>query len=267
MKDKFIVFSFDVEEFDTPLEYGKDLALEEQFSVSKKGFDNLLEVMTETNTTSTLFCTANFALRYPNDIIAASASHEIASHGYFHSSFKNEDLLNSKLTLENLLGKPVIGYRMARMAPVDPIEIERAGYLYNSSLNPTWLPGRYNHLNQPKSPFWEGKVLQIPASVTPYLRFPLFWLSIKNFPIQMMKFASKRTLESTGCVNYYFHPWEFTDVKNSKIYGLPLFVSKGSDGAMLEKLKKLINWAKKNGEIITFQQYSEYLSSKLSREH
>jgi hypothetical protein len=35
---------------------------------------------------------------------------------------------------------------MAGLQPVDDAEIEKAGYEYNSSMNPTYIPGRYNNL-------------------------------------------------------------------------------------------------------------------------
>ena len=35
---------------------------------------------------------------------------------------------------------------MARMMPVSEVEVAKAGYTYNTSLNPTFIPGRYMHL-------------------------------------------------------------------------------------------------------------------------
>ena len=63
------------------------------------------------------------------------------------------------------------GYRQPRMFPVSDTELERMGYVYNSSLNPAFIPGRYMHLSEPRTCFMTGKLLQIPASVTPWIRF------------------------------------------------------------------------------------------------
>jgi peptidoglycan/xylan/chitin deacetylase (PgdA/CDA1 family) len=249
---KYLILSFDVEEFDTPLEYGKTLSMEDQFSISEKGFRNFLKVLNKHNVTSTIFVTANFALRYPALIKEVAEKHEIASHGFFHTSFKNEDLLQSRLAIEKIVEAPVTGYRMARMADVSDEAIEAAGYLYNSSLNPTWIPGRYNKLSASRTPFYTGKVLQLPASVTPLVRFPLFWLSVKNFPMRLIKFAASSVLKKDGHVNFYFHPWEFVDVRDKATFGLPSYVSKGSDGEMLNKLESLILWGKQKGEFSTF---------------
>jgi len=54
--------------------------------------------------------------------------HEIASHGFYHSSFETADLRKSKEALEELTGQPVNGFRMARMMPVEEEEIHKAGY-------------------------------------------------------------------------------------------------------------------------------------------
>ena len=59
-----------------------------------------------------------------------------------HTVFKPEDLLASRLRLEQLIKRPVLGYRMARMMKVDEHAVSDAGYLYESSLNPTFIPGR-----------------------------------------------------------------------------------------------------------------------------
>lgn len=81
-------------------------------------------------------------------------------------------------------------------------EIARQGYLYNSSLNPAFIPGRYMHLTEPRTCFMKEGVLQIPASVTPWLRFPLFWLSCHNLPAGLYRWLCRRTLRHDG---YLFH--------------------------------------------------------------
>jgi hypothetical protein len=58
---------------------------------------------------------------------------------------------------------------MAGLQPVDDAEIEKAGYEYNSSMNPTYIPGRYNNLSKPRTAYYTNKLLNIPISVTPLL--------------------------------------------------------------------------------------------------
>ena len=250
--EKQILLSFDIEEFDTPLEYGKKLDLDEQLSVSFQGLSAILQLLIKYNITATFFTTANFALHYPDEIKQMSESYEIASHGFYHSSFEEKDLLESRLTLEKIIDKNIYGYRMARMASVDGEAIRLAGYVYNASLHPTFIPGRYNNLDKPRTYFIQNEVLQIPASVTPLVRFPLFWLSFKNFPLSLIKRASKNVMKKDGYVNLYFHPWEFSDTTDTEKFGLPFYVSNNGKN-MLDKLEEYIKWCLQND--YTFNTY------------
>jgi peptidoglycan/xylan/chitin deacetylase (PgdA/CDA1 family) len=243
-----ILLGFDVEEFDMPLEYGKQLPFDEQLAISTSGTLTVLNLLKETGIKATFFCTANYALNQPEIISKIVAEgHEIASHGYYHSDFKQEHLAQSKKVLEEISGTEVTGYRMARMMPVDEEEIRKAGYLYNSSLNPTWIPGRYNNLKRPRTWFFDHNVLQIPASVSATIRFPLFWLTFHNMPLWLIKSMSTGSHLKDGYLNLYFHPWEFTNLKQREKFGFPGYVSKNSGVTFVTRLRNYINWAKTNG--------------------
>ena len=128
------------------------------------------------------------------------------------------------------------------MQPVDEKEIYNAGYIYNSSINPTYLPGRYNNFSKPRTYFYFEKVLQIPASVSPIIRFPLFWLSFHNLPLWLYKWLCKITYSKDKYLNIYFHPWEFMPLQDK--YNFPKYVSKNSGDRMVLRLENLILWMK-----------------------
>lgn len=136
--------------------------------ISTVGTNRILDCLKKNQVKATFFCTANFAL-HSQEVMQriVAEGHEVASHGYHHWTFEVSDLKKSKEVLEQLIGKEVKGYRQARMMPVPEKEIRKAGYVYNSSLNPTFIPGRYMHLSTPRTCFMKEDVLQIPASVTP----------------------------------------------------------------------------------------------------
>lgn len=242
-----ILLGFDVEEFDMPFEYGKTISFEEQLSISTNGTQIILEILRGANIKATIFCTANFAINRP-DIIRQiiSDGHELASHGYYHSDFKPEHLAQSKEVLQSISGTVVTGFRMARMMAVEESEIAAAGYTYNSSINPTWIPGRYNNFKQPRKWFYRSKVLQLPASVSPLIRFPLFWLSFHVLPFGLIKWISRITHKKDGYLNLYFHPWEFVNIKDDR-YGVPQYVANTSGIAFAEKIKAYIKWAQGKG--------------------
>jgi hypothetical protein len=156
------------------------------------------------------------------------------------------------LKLEEITGKPVTGLRMPRMRKVEMSEVKKAGYLYDSSINPTWLPGRYNNLTLPRTPYVQEGMLRLPASVSPNFRIPLFWLAFKNFPLTFFKYLVKRTLKKDGYVCLYFHPWEFTDINN---YNLPKYTTRHCGEPLQQRLHQLIGFLQQEAEFITIQDW------------
>ena len=247
-----ILLTFDVEEFDIPLEYQCNIDMPTQMEIGKKGLQAIWHLLQKNNVHCTLFTTANFAQQFKEEIKNLSVQHEIASHTFYHSSFANEDLASSKIALEKIISKPITGLRMPRMRFVEMQAVKAAGYQYDSSINPTWLPGRYNYRHLPRTIYTENEVLRLPASVSPNLRIPLFWLAFKNFPYQIFKKLAIQTLQKDGYLNLYFHPWEFTDING---FNLPGFVKKDCGEKLIKKLERLMMDLKNEGEFISIQQY------------
>ena len=256
-----VLLSFDIEEFDMPFEFGKTISFEEQIAISIQGTAAILDLLEKHNVKATFFSTVTFAINAP-DIIKRIIldGHEMASHSYYHSDFKVEHLRESKEKLEEITNTKVVGYRMPRMFPVDEKEIFKAGYLYNSSVNPTYLPGRYNHFDKPRTYFKQEGVYQIPASVSPIIRFPLFWLSFHNLPLWLYQFFVKWTISKDNYLNIYFHPWEFTNLKQPEKFNFPGYVSKNSGIQMIERFDKMLTWMnKRNYKFGTFKDFLVYI--------
>ncbi len=257
-----ILLSFDIEEFDMPFEYGRTIDFSEQISVSKEGTKAILKILRKNNIKATFFSTVIFAQNAPEllqEIV--NDGHEIASHTYYHSTFEVADLKKSKLALEQQTATKVTGFRMPRMQPVDEKEIYKAGYTYNSSINPTYLPGRYNNFNKPRTFFYEQGVLQIPASVTPIIRFPLFWLTFHNLNLKLYFWLCQWTLKTDGYLNIYFHPWEFTDLNNKEKYNFPDYVSRNTGTKMSNKMDLFITKMKRKKH--HFGTFQEFIATKI----
>ncbi|MEY2902364.1 MAG: hypothetical protein RLY89_1470 [Bacteroidota bacterium] len=238
-----VLLSFDVEEFDMPLEYHFPISAEEQMQVGKAGLDILMPMIDSHSVASTLFTTANFAQYYPDAIREHAVKHEIASHTFYHSDFENEHLLQSKQVLAAISGQEIRGLRMPRMRKVAMTEVIKAGFSYDSSINPTWIPGRYNNLQLPRTVYQDQGMTRMPASVSP-MRIPLFWLSFKNFPYSLFLAWTKNTLKKDGYVCLYFHPWEFVPIE---AYGLPAYTRTDCGPKLLDKLDRLIKDLKREG--------------------
>ena len=241
-----IYLSFDIEEFDMPKEYGYNIAFERQIAISRKGLTAILDLLKKHQMCATFFSTVVFAQQVP-DLISRliEEGHELASHTYYHSDFENEHLKRSKEALEQQFGVPVEGLRMPRMLEVSAEEVKKAGYRYNSSVNPTFLPGRYNKLHVPKRFFNENGLRQIPAAVS-WFRFPLFWLSFHNLPLWLYRFLLKRSVKSIGYAALYFHPWEFTDL-HQKEFNFPAYVMRNSGEKMIARFDSLLTFIKQQG--------------------
>src|SRR5215210_4113928 len=94
-----VLLTFDLEEFDIPLEYGKQIPWEEQIQVGRLGMESVQEVLNLYKIATTIFTTASYALENEGQLQQLATNHEIASHSYCHSSYKEEDLLRSKQAL------------------------------------------------------------------------------------------------------------------------------------------------------------------------
>ncbi len=247
--NRSILLSFDVEEFDIPMEFGHSVDAATQIKIGKKGLDAIQPILNEVSTT--LFTTANFAEHFPAEIKHLSTKHEIASHTYYHGSFEINDLLKSRLKLEEIIGNPVTGLRMPRMKVIDMPSVINAGYQYDSSINPTWIPGKYNNLHLSRTQYIDQGMRRIPASVSQNLRIPLFWLSFKNMPYHLFKSLCIQTLHKDGYICLYFHPWEFTPINDFK---LPTYTRRWCGNELVDRLLQLIVDLKKEGDFITMSQ-------------
>ena len=254
-----ILLSFDTEEFDVPREHGVDYSLEEGMKVSVIGTNRILDVLKRNGVRATFFCTGNFAEHAPEVMKRImDEGHEVACHGVDHWQPADTDFARSKEIVERVTGQTVYGYRQPRMFPVLESEIRRVGYRYNSSLNPAFIPGRYMHLTEPRTWFMKDGVMQIPASVTPWLRFPLFWLSLHNLPQWLYHWLTRRTLNHDGYFVTYFHPWEFYELKEHPELKMPFIIRNHSGQQMMERLDSLIKMLKgRRHEFITFNEFAE----------
>lgn len=242
--------SFDIEEFDLPREHGYDMSFARQMEVSKAGTNAILDILKEHGVKGTFFITVRFAENAPEELARiVNEGHEVASHGVDHWVFEPVHVPQSRQRLEALTAREVRGFRMARMRKVDPKLFGEAGYIYESSLNPTFIPGRYNNLNRPRTIYvQDGGVLQIPASTTPWVRFPMFWLAGHMLPPLVYHMLARHIESHDGYFATYFHPWEFYDLKSlAPEIKLPAMICHRSGEGMRRLLSGIIADAKKHG--------------------
>ena len=254
-----VLLSFDVEEFDLVREHGGEISVEDGVEVSSGGLIKILKLLREERVKVTFFVTGNFAKVNPELVREiVSDGHEVACHGVDHFEPRKTDIFESKKIVEKVIERKVVGYRQPRMFEISYSELKRCGYKYDSSVNPAFVPGRYNHFDEPRRPFLKEGVLEIPTSVATFMRVPLFWLALHLFPKKMYLKMAEMAMKKTGYFATYFHPWEFSD--ELVTYGqVPGYIKKNSGDKLVERLRFAISELRKQG--YTFETYEVYAAS------
>lgn len=200
----------------------------------------VMTLLENTGVKATFFVLGRVAARFPGLVRAlALAGHEVASHGYDHELVYRQtperflaDIRSARFLLEDLIGKPVLGYRAPSWsvtAPTlawAPAAIAEAGYQYDSSVFPMRTPF-YGIHSAPTVPWVHtlpngGYLPELPPAVHAMgvLRVPfgggIYW---RLLPEPVLRYLLGRTTTSTVL---YLHPWELNGTPLPVGQGLPL---------------------------------------------
>ncbi len=239
---KSILFTFDIEEFDLPLEFGKHISEKDQFEISKEGTEKIMDLLNKNNIKATFFVSAKFADKHPELIEKISMNHEIGLHCLEHrDDYSNMDknmaysrIKMAKEIIEKIVNKKIVGFRAPRFQPPNYKILDDLGIVYDSSLHPTYIPKRYNNFKSPRTPFYRDGIKIIPLTVSPILRLPIFWIAFRNLPLSYSEYITNRNKDY---VNLIFHPWEFVDITEMD---LPKLITRNTGEKLIKKLQKYI---------------------------
>ena len=186
--------------------------------------EKILEILDAMKTKATFFVLGAVAERF-SDLIKKidAAGHEIASHGYRHLEiFKyspdafREDIKKSKAILEELTGKPVLGYRAPQFSIVNKslwaldILVEE-GFQYDCSIFPVRHP-RYGIPSAPRVHYRiRPSLVEFPPSTIRILgdNLPIAGGAyFRLLPYSFTKKAIEGLNREDVVVNSYFHVWE-----------------------------------------------------------
>jgi polysaccharide deacetylase family protein (PEP-CTERM system associated) len=228
------VLTFDVEEHNR-IEAAVGLVVSEGLKADyRQRLDSttrwILDCLAERSILATFYVVGEIARHNPALVRAMSeAGHEVASHSQEHrrlhrlnsASFR-ADLRRSKETLEQVTGKPVVGFRAPTFSvtretawAVDVLAEER--FLYDSSVYPVWHD-RYGVPDAPRTPFWlagrSHSILELPPAT---LRVGGSQLAVggggyfRLFPLFLMQKGIGQLTRGSHAAPavLYFHPWEF----------------------------------------------------------
>ncbi|NBR63357.1 MAG: DUF3473 domain-containing protein [Verrucomicrobia bacterium] len=178
--------------------------------------------------------------------------HEIASHAWSHEKGADLRLEHSRRRISEIAGREVAGFRAPRLRPVSLSETAAAGYRYDASSNPAVIPGRCCRLRQKRKIHQACGIWEVPASVLPLVRFPLFWASFHLLPLPVYLAACRLLLAWDGVLILYFHPWELSDLSEKEI---PFWIRRRTRQRRAERMDTLIRTLGELGEFRTIAGY------------
>lgn len=222
--------SFDVEEhfqvaaFESPM---RRRHWDQYESRVERNVGAILNILSSHDIKATFFVLGWIAERRPSIIrTVAAAGHEIASHGYGHelittqtpAAFR-EDVRRAKGILENIVGKPVLGYRAPSFTITKETQwalaiLVEEGHAYDSSIFPILhdrygFPGALPSCHQIATS--AGSLWEVPPSTATMLgvRIPVAGGGyFRLFPYPLLRMFLRQILSSQRPLVMYLHPWE-----------------------------------------------------------
>lgn len=264
MQNPFLL-TFDLEEFDLPHEFGVDIDKKKVFSTSYDGCKAVLKILDAHDIKSTFFVTTIFAKRYPAFVKKlVKGGHEIALHGYLHSNdipLNNrreslDYLKKAKRELRQVTRTKIVGFRHPKLKRPPFDMLRKLGFQYDSSIHPTYIPGRYNNFLHNTNYHNVDGVTEVPISVTPLSRTPFSWLWFRNFGVNYAKFCTLLASRSNSFINLYFHPWEFIDLDE---YDIPFPIKRNTGERMEHMMREYVDWCANNN--FRFYTIKDFLNS------
>jgi hypothetical protein len=254
-----------------------DLDVEVSYGITK-----LLDLFKEHDLKATFFVPGEVGKNNRETIKQiAKDGHEIACHGYKHD--KNECLLSLEEQTARIKEATEIlrvetgctpkGFRAPclRANGVTAHVLQNLGYVYDSSVIPSSVPGYYGHLTASSKPYRpslsslerEGKsrIIELPVSVNPILRIPLSAAWMRNLGVNWVKIGVKTNFCLGIPVMFYIHPRDVSSLPSVK--GLPWHLYRNTGQKAIEMLNKIAGYVKRHGEAITGIELAERYSDLL----
>ncbi len=256
----FLAITIDAEEWRVHRVYGSLARPEVRCSI--RGLEKLLDLFETYDVKATFFFTHYLASRATGLLRKVSRKHEIGSHGIAdvdHTRVRfsrlSRLLFRSKSFLEKVTKDVVLGFRAPRhrINPLILALISSLGFRYDSSINPTWIPGRYNYLWY--EPFIktikteQGELIEVPISAHPLLRVPLMWVVLRNLPLEFIELLL-HLLKKVGYAVLSIHPW---DVELPSTRTAPFYYFRGTT-SMIDKLSLLLEEFRPKAKFVTLSE-------------
>jgi polysaccharide deacetylase family protein (PEP-CTERM system associated) len=191
--------------------------------------EHLLKIFSDYGINATFFVLGWVADRYPSLVRnIADEGHEVACHGYSHQLIYNqsietfkEETQRAKGILEDIVQRPVIGYRAASYSITQKSiwaldVLAEAGFKYDSSIFPIHHD-RYGMPDTPKLPYSlsttkGNSLVEFPLSTVNIFgyRLPIAgggYFRLYPYSLSKIALASINQYQNQPFI-FYLHPWE-----------------------------------------------------------
>jgi peptidoglycan/xylan/chitin deacetylase (PgdA/CDA1 family) len=187
----------------------------------------------------TCFCTGEFSLRFPDLVRKLHANgNEIANHSMYHIPFRDSDeknfvrsILDCDEAIKAVVGIKPIGFRApgGNVPPGIAASLQSIGFLYDSSMCRTYIPGWYEGGLCPATPYHpsvadirredpaNSSFVEVPLGRFPHLPVPLGGMFLTSFPILSSRIIEAMCEDSRIHV-MYLHPVDFLSPQESRRY-------------------------------------------------
>lgn len=174
----------------------------------------LLKVLDSCRIRATFFVLGEIAEKFPAVIKKIAKKHEIASHGYSHVRLDKLDdaelwaqVSKSKNAIEKL-GIKCKGFRAPYFVTHPKLfaMLDKAGYEWDSSLQCSYFPGRYNHLLLKEKEF---KIPGTKLTEYPVPNWTIFKFPPAGFSYYRLFYPVSKLFRAPYMI--YLHPCEFLD--------------------------------------------------------
>jgi len=187
-----------------------------------KNIEELLSALTSSGVKVTTFAVGEIFERYP-DIIGLFEKYncEIESHSFSHNfdhPDSDDEIEKSKAAFFNYFGRYPIGYRAPRGKISDSgiASLERHGYLYDSSVFPSYFPDPFKYLfkNREAHYYNDSGIMEIPFTSLSPARLAL---SISYIKLLGLNFYKQLSLPDVICFGSHLHDFIIKEESFNKL--------------------------------------------------
>jgi len=262
---KTLLFVCDFEEFNLPLDFRGEVSEKSMMDMADEGLRRLLELISRHEIKMTFFATDKMTEKYRELLKRlVREGHEVGLHAIidYKGDIKPEGIVKSLIRarerLEDKLNSKIYGFKSHKLVSLPSHILKEAGFVYDNSCHPTYVPGRYFNLFKSRKLNIEDGIINIPISVTPIFRLPFSWIWFRNLGLNYVKFCSILTLLNKEYINIYIHNWDLADMSKSR---LPYFIKNNSGQKMEQFLDSFFIWTKRKG--IQAETVYNYLKARM----